>query len=356
MYSAADVIKSSLDQFRELQPPGLFEKFLQTRLHDLKIKILEIQTSQDRRKSLTDLSRIISFIVAFDGFAETFRLTPEQTACVWGSVKYVLHVRLPRIPNQFTVHLTERQVVKDDVKALDEILQSYRGLGTRLPSVKPYITLMTEKPEVSICLAYMYQDLLQFQKSLLKLFTGHDWKQTFHTNWRYYHQDSFQDILKSFDQHRKALEDLLQAHHYQKANEHYQVSSDMSRRLNNHLQNYQNDRQDLEMHIRRYEEDREKLLSDAAKQERYREEQRFAAFRKWVSATSLQSRFHTDFASTRAEFPGTTDWIVKDGVVENWIHEEPPETSILCLSGKKGAGQSSPPRWPIRHYTLMDHC
>lgn len=95
MLSAEEVIKSSLAEFREFQPPGLFEKFLQTRLRDLKHKILEIQTSQERRKSMTDFTRIISFIVAFDGFAETFRLTPEQTACVWGPVKYVLHVTDP---------------------------------------------------------------------------------------------------------------------------------------------------------------------------------------------------------------------------------------------------------------------
>ncbi|KAI1368069.1 hypothetical protein F5Y08DRAFT_21916 [Xylaria arbuscula] len=333
MPSAEEVMKSSLAEFsRELQPPSLFEKFLQTRLHDLKLKILEIQTSQERRKSMTDFSRIKSFIRAFDGFAETFCLTSEQTACVWGPVKYVLHV------------------VKDDVKALDEILQSYRGLGTRIPSVVPYTSLVTERPEVSICLAYMYKDLLQFQKCLLKLFAGHDWKATFHTNWRYYHNDSFQDVLKSFDQHGKALEDLLRAHHYQQANEHRQITSDMSQRLNNHLQNYQNDRQDLEIHIRRYEEDRDKLLHDAEEQEKHRKNQRSAAYKKWVSAPGLQESFHSICKGTRAEFPGTTDWIVKHDVVNGWIHEDPPEKSILCLSGKKGAGKT------ILASRLIDYC
>ncbi|KAI0914790.1 hypothetical protein F4823DRAFT_192149 [Ustulina deusta] len=336
MYSADEVdevLKSSLTDFRELQPPDLFEKFQQTRLHDLKLKILEIQTSQERRKSMTDFSRILSFIRAFNGFAETFRLTSEQTACVWGPVKYVLHV------------------VKDDIKALDEILQSYRGLGTRIPSVEPYTTLVTENPEVSIWLAFMYQDLLQFQKDLLKLFAARDWKATFHTNWRYYNQESFPDILKSFDHHRRALEGLLRAHHDQKSNEHHQISSDMSLRLNNHLQNYRDDQQNLEIHIRRYQEDREELLRSAKEQEKFRKHMQSSDFKKWVSAPlDLQENSHRIFAGTRAEFPGTTDWVVKDCIVENWIYGEPPETSLLCLNGKKGAGKT------ILASRIIDYC
>ncbi|KAI0538257.1 hypothetical protein GGR58DRAFT_312250 [Xylaria digitata] len=327
------LLESSLTEFREQLKPELFEKFQQTKLNDLKSKILEIQTSQERRKSMTDFSRIISFIVAFNSFAETFCLTAQQTACVWGPVKYVLHV------------------VKDDIKALDEILQSYRGLGTRIPIVEPYSTLVAEKPEVSICLAYMYQDLLEFQKSLLKLFAGHDWKQTFHVNWKYYHQDSFPDILKSFDHHRKALDELLRAHHYQKSNEHYRVSSDMSRRLNNHLQNYQDNQETLEMHIRRYEEDRRELLRNAREQESQRKQDQLDAFRKWVMAPrSIQDRSHGNFVSTWNEFPGTTDWILKADNVENWINRDLPESPILCVNGKKGAGKT------ILASRIIEHC
>ncbi|KAI1757159.1 hypothetical protein F4782DRAFT_537465 [Xylaria castorea] len=279
-------MEQSLDKFRDQQPHGLFEKFQQTQLHDLKIKILEIQTSQERRKSMTDFPRIVSFIAAFEGFVETFRLTSEQTACIWGPVKYILH-------------------------ALDEVLQSYRGLGIRLPTIKSYATLVTERPEVSICLAYMYHDLLEFQKSLLKLFAGHDWKSTFHTNWRYYHQDSFPELLKGFDHHRKALDDLLRAHHYQRSNEHHQVSRDMS----------------------------------------LRKEQQFEAFRKWVLAPrSLQDSLHRSFAGTREEFPGTTDWILKNNNIKNWMHEKDFDTSILCVTGNKGAGKT------ILASRIIDHC
>ncbi|KAI0450908.1 hypothetical protein F5B21DRAFT_489170 [Xylaria acuta] len=333
MDSANKILERSFDSFKDQQPHGLFEKFQQTQLHDLKIKILEIQTSQERRKSMTDFPRIVSFIVAFEGFVETFRLTPAQTACIWGPVKYVLHV------------------VKDDIKAVDEILQSYRGLGIRLPSVKSYASLVTAKPEVSICLAYMYHDLLEFQKSLLKLFAGHDWKATFHTNWKYYHQDSFPDILKSFDHHRKALDDLLRAHHYQISNEHHQISRDMSLRFNNHLQTYQDDRQDLEAHIRRYEKDRDELLHNAREQETHRKQQQFDAFRKWVSAPrSLQDNLHRSFIDTREEFPGTTDWILKNDNVESWMDKEEFNTSILCITGKKGTGKT------VLASRIIDHC
>ncbi|KAI0555112.1 hypothetical protein F4679DRAFT_522273 [Xylaria curta] len=339
MDSANEILERSFDIFRD-QHHGLFEKFQQTKLDDLKRKIMTIQTSQERRKSMTDFPRIVSFIEAFEEFVETFRLTSEQTACIWGPVQHVLHV------------------VKDDIKALDEVLQSYRGLGIRLPSVKSYATLVTEKPEVSICLAYMYHDLLEFQKSLLKLFAGHDWKATFHTSWRYYHQDSFPDLLKSFDQHRKALEDLLRAHHYQtlnnmssQFNNHSQTLNDMSGRLNNHFQTYQDDRQELEIHIRRYEEDRNELLHNAREQEIHRKQQQFDEFRKWVLAPrSLQDSLHKSFISTREKFPGTTDWILKDDNVRIWMHEEDFNTSILCMTGKKGAGKT------ILASRIIDHC
>jgi hypothetical protein len=92
MYLADKVLETEFDKFRELQPPELFAIFQQTELEHLQRKILDIQTSQERRKSMIDFSRIISFIKAFQGFAATFRLTPEQTACIWGPVKYVLQV------------------------------------------------------------------------------------------------------------------------------------------------------------------------------------------------------------------------------------------------------------------------
>lgn len=57
---------------------------------------------------------------------------------------------------------------------------------------------------------------------------------------------------------------------------------------------------------------------------------------------SLQDSLHKSFTKIREEFPGTTDWILKDDHVESWMHEEDFNTSILCITGKKGAGMSIP--------------
>lgn len=92
MDTADEILEKSLNDFRELQPPELFAKFQETTLEDVKRHILATQASQDRLKSMMDFSRIRSFIVTFHGFQEAARLTSDQIACIWGPVKYILHV------------------------------------------------------------------------------------------------------------------------------------------------------------------------------------------------------------------------------------------------------------------------
>lgn len=200
--------------------------------------------------------------------------------------------------------------------ALDNILQSYRDLGSRVPTIELYQSMVHEKPAVRICLAFMYQDLLKFQKDILKFFSGHGWSKTFQTNWKDY-QDDFESILKSFDHHGQTLQKLLNYHH--------EASHDTSQRFNNYYQQYQDDRQDLEMHIRQYEEDRLELLRSAKAQEEDRKQQQIRAVWRWISApTELQSELHRKFTHIRDKYPNTTGWILKDMKVQNWgFHRNP---------------------------------
>lgn len=92
MSTVNEILKEALRDFREAQPPMLYQKFQDTSAKDVKSYILAMQASQDRVKALRDLARIRSFIVAFDTFQKTARLTDEQTACIWGPIRYILQV------------------------------------------------------------------------------------------------------------------------------------------------------------------------------------------------------------------------------------------------------------------------
>ncbi|GAW25243.1 putative zinc finger protein [Rosellinia necatrix] len=176
-----------------------------------------------------------------------------------------------------------------------------------------------------------------------------EWKPTFHIHWKYYHRDSFPEIRDSFKTQGLTLRELFVDHNSQAS---YQVMTDMSNRVNNHLQNYQDDRQDLEEHIRRYQMDRDVFLDQARKAEEHRQQGRLDDVRKWLSSTGVpQSELHTKFAETRKQHPDTTDWILKDDKVRDWIHQPAAGApSFLCVTGKTGAGKT------ILASRIIDYC
>ena len=196
----------------------------------------------------------------------------------------------------------------------------------------PYNDMVTEKVEAKRCLAYMYEDFLQFQKRMLSLLSGHGWKATFHINWKD-SQEAFSTVLKTFELYAQTLQRMLETHRYQ-------TSNDVLRRINDHTQAYQDDRRSLDTHIRQYEEDRAKLLCSAKAQEEARKAQQLTAVRKWIAApTHLQAQLHDSFREIRLEFKGTTDWIVNNVNICNWVSTELPPHAILWINGKKGAGE-----------------
>lgn len=200
-----------------------------------------------------------------------------------------------------------------------------------MPTVDRYKALLSEKPAVKKCLAYMYQELLGFQEKLLEFFSKAG-KTTFHTDWKDY-QEPFSNVLKGFDIHRRILEDLLRDYDHQSANARTQ-------NFNNYLLQYQDDRHDIQRYFDRYEQDIETLRHNAKAQEEDRKEKQFDAVRNWLAAPmGLQTELHNGFRETRDKYPGTTEWILDLMKIQNWICTPIPEQSILWINGKKGAGQ-----------------
>lgn len=228
-------------------------------------------------------------------------------------------------------------MAKDSDKVLDDVLKLYRGLGIDIQSVTPYGQLMSEKPEVSICLANMYQDLLLFHKDLLGFFSAPDWKTSFHANWRCYFEESFPTIRDSFRLSGQTMATSLQIYRDQ-------ILRNTASQFNNYLQNNQDNWQDLEAHIRQSEKDRRELLENARSEREARKEKRLKDLKKQISTPLiLQDDLHHSFVRIRTEYPGTTDWIIMDDKIKDWVDEESAKTSILYVTGKKGAGTSTSP-------------
>ena len=185
------------------------------------------------------------------------------------------------------------------------------------------------------CLAWMYHDLLQFNKRVLKLFETPGYKKTLAVNWKDYSDTGeFQMILRAFKHHKRLLEKLLDDHHRQNR-------CDADRQLNNHIVRYQDDREALLRHIEVYEQDRRDQLSQAKKDEIHRTHAQYLSVIRWLESPGDKQpevASQNEFRKIRSEHPDTGQWILQENKFYNWLNGEPPTHSTLWMNGKKGAG------------------
>jgi hypothetical protein len=55
---------------------------------------------------------------------------------------------------------------------LNVVLDAYHQFGQRVPRLQYYKSLISERPDMTKCVAFMYQDLLQFYEKVIGLLTG----------------------------------------------------------------------------------------------------------------------------------------------------------------------------------------
>ena len=61
----------------------------------------------------------------------------------------------------------------------------------------------------------------------------------------------------------------------------------------------------------------------------------------WISAAKAEQD-HESFCNERHGYPETGKWILAHDRVQNWREEELPESSIVWVNGKPGAGRTVP--------------
>lgn len=155
------IFHSALEDFKSTLTQAQRDSFPGTGIMQVKRKIMSIQHHQERLKTMMNFSRIQFYLERFEEFdsvCQTTRLAGEDSgelsAFIWGPSTYIL------------------QVSQEDNTVLDIVLDAYQRFGKRIPDLQIYSDLIKEHPRMMKCIAFMYHDLLQFYRKLVKLLTG----------------------------------------------------------------------------------------------------------------------------------------------------------------------------------------
>ncbi|CAM1506219.1 Fc.00g058600.m01.CDS01 [Cosmosporella sp. VM-42] len=318
-----EVFQNALRLFKARLTDRQIQRFSGTKIHHVKAQILAIQSDRDENRSMMDFTRVDTFLEAFRQFedaCQTLQINiPDLASCIWGPTRSIL------------------LDVNEDNKALDCILESYYNFGRHLPRVDEYNILLTDdvSSHVKTCLAWMYTDLLKFNGHILKLFESHSWRRTFVSNWRDY-DGPFQSLLRAFDYHVQFMRRLLEAKRHQRLR-------DSQKSANDHFIRYQDDREEIQHHISQYERDRNAWNANSEAQELDRKHRQKLAVISWLRGPGLgepEKAYQDRFRAIRSEYPKTGGWILREERIRAWVEEGMPQSSILWMTGKKGAGKT----------------
>jgi hypothetical protein len=359
--SAADVLRATLDDFQSTLIQSHRDSFPGKDLRYVKLKIVKIQHHQERIKGMMNFRRISFYLERFAEFETLCKSTnipgidsTELSSFIWGPSAFIL------------------ETSQEDASILNIVLDAYQKFGKRIPQLGSYADLIKGRPDMIKCIAFMYHDLLQFYRHIIKLLLSRSWKKTFVFDWRDY-EKSFETLLESFDEHGKVLEKLSEEWEKQRTAENLanlaETSEEMRRRVNDNvirqnrlLSNSAETNHRLGSHvdqftrfsqevIRQYEQNRIEMFRLAEKEEERRKEEQKAAILAWLKTPGeCQSTYHDMFIEVRKKFPETAVWILNENKVFNWMNEEIPTHSVMWLNGKKGAGKT------ILASTIIQQC
>jgi hypothetical protein len=104
-----------------------------------------------------------------------------------------------------------------------------------------------------------------------------------------------------------------------------------------HYQQVEQDRQTNLLHVQKYETDRQETLRKLESLENAAREMKYQKTLEWIYGAS-STEDHENCRSTRADYPGSGDWILEHEDVYNWKDVETPVNSLLWLNAIPGAG------------------
>ncbi|KAK1989121.1 hypothetical protein LZ30DRAFT_744577 [Colletotrichum cereale] len=311
-----DALTQSADEFEAILDTKHVAGFEKATSHGVYADLHTIQTQQQTKKTMMNLSRIQMFLDGMDGLQEVLEeLEPARAvhimACVWGPMRFLLK----------TTNIND--------KAFDHILEAYQRLGAEIPPLHQHKQFFAGSRDAKTCLLHLYRDILEFHRLAYKLFSLRT------ALWTKLHRASWKDLETTFVHLEATLRlhaDFVRTH---------------GRRgvLRSVDSGFASPPTPADADLRRGRQQYEAAYAAARRCFRRAEEDRRTAQKtkvlKWIAAANKTETLHESFVRTRALCPDSGRWLYKrHDAVSNWMREDPPRDSTLWVHGPRGMGKT----------------
>ncbi|KAL9111362.1 MAG: hypothetical protein Q9227_004239 [Pyrenula ochraceoflavens] len=288
MADIEDGFRRALAKFSTRLTKNEEQSFQFATLEEARNALAIIQGEQRKRKENMNLTRLQSFLEAMEQFSKTLELflnVSPFVAFIWGPMKFLL------------------QVASSWAHAFDTLLGAYEQIGENMPLLERYRDLFKDNPHVQRALAAIYDDILEFHRKALRLFSRPTWKQLFRSTWSDF-KTSFQHIVNDLRRHKDLIESEANIVEYQEAQAHRTQAFQSLRTL------LDTDRQT-------------KLVSVV----------------DWLSISDVRTD-HDAATMVREEYPTTGTWIRELSSLKAWQEDDIPPNVLFWIYGIPGAGKT----------------
>ncbi|KAK1968728.1 hypothetical protein LY78DRAFT_604089 [Colletotrichum sublineola] len=312
-----DALIQSADGFRAILDTKHVAMFEKATSHGVYADLHTIQSQQQEKRTMMNLSRIQMFLEGMDGLQEVLgELEPSRAVNimtrVWGPMRFLLN----------TTNIND--------KAFDHILETYQRLGAAIPPLNQYKQFFADSQDAKTCLLHLYRDILEFHRLAYKLFSLRT------TLWTKLHRASWKDLETTFVH----LEETLRLHADF-------IRTYGRRGLRSVDSGFASPLTPVASadDLRRGRQQYEAAYAAAWRRFRRAEEDRRMTQKtnilKWIAAPNKTETLHESFVRTRALCPDSGRWLYKRyDAVSNWMREDPPRDSTLWVHGPRGMGKT----------------
>ncbi|ORY68435.1 uncharacterized protein BCR38DRAFT_423243 [Pseudomassariella vexata] len=303
----------SLIGFRKSCSASAVQEFEHATSFAVKRELLRIQRDQERLRAMMNLSRVKKFFQRMEEYSEILEAIVDVSkymSFVWGAMKFLLHIAA----TNFTVD------------SFDSLLDSYERLGGKMPELKGRQALFSEFTGMRNCLAFLYDDVLEFHLGAYKCFTQfpeRGQKKIIKAAWKDFELQIF-SIENRLGAHKSLVELVARCLDYNismgRISENDPLPEDDVSRISGKVFDYERERENS---IQRGKEDESK-----------RRAKQIEETLQWISPKgNITREIHDASSQVRKSFPNTCDWFTENDSFENWLKVETPTHSILWLRG-----------------------